>query len=192
MTKKTPLRSNNSPTLSDPDTDGKTSPSSLSGGHEEISQEHETSHNTLVNSASTAPHLSHHHSLSKTSVFERLYKSNIAAHMNSNSSSLIGEQSGSGLANAKTGADAISSSSTQSLKKNMSLSSASLASSVQNATNVSPTANLSRKSNWAPRPRASLSKSTLPRSFRAKQDDEESQRQDDESAADSHSTAASN
>lgn len=145
-------RSRNSPSSSDHDTDGKSSPTcSHMEDHSEIS------HNTQ----STVSHSSNAtNSLSKTSVFERLYKSNIAAHQSLKNEQLNHEQPSN-----HHGA---------SLRKNMSNSTASL-------TSNTTASSLSRKSHLnTHRARSNLTRSKITKAKpeetdRLKHDDQEDQ-----------------
>ena len=84
--------------------------------HEEFTQTYLTSPNNSTNNSNNSNTQNPNQNLSKTSVFERLYKSNIAAHMNPNSQ-LLNETGNLKNLDSST------------LKKNMSVSSASLTSS---------------------------------------------------------------
>lgn len=84
---------------------------------------HSSTNSSLTNQLNQAP--SNNHSISKTSVFERLYKSNIAAHMSHQNQDKDSE-------NYKNNTGST-------LKKNMSISSANLISSNNNQSNQQPT-----------------------------------------------------
>ena len=171
-------RSRNSPSSSSDTDTGKTSPtcSHIEDNHNHVlaasssimNQPHidiETTQNTIANA--TVAHINN--SLSKTSVFERLYKSNIAALKQS---SLIKNQQHQGLDSVTnnnvesqlTHENIPQNSASASLRKNMSNSTASLASTASGvATNTSSTCSSSllshRKANWTPRGRSNLARS---------------------------------
>lgn len=147
-------RSIHSPASSDHDTDSKCSPTT---SHVEDHDSH--SHNS-VSSHST----SNHNSLSKTSVFERLYKSNIAAHQS------YKNQDNDNTAHGGS-----------TLKKSMSNSTASLASNSGSGNSST----LTRRSNWTTRTRGNLSASAKAK-FAKQNDNEDTSKNDDDQSSSSN------
>ncbi len=166
LTSSSSHRSMHSPATSDQDTDSKCSPTT---SHTEDHESHSASTPTHSISSHSA---ANHNSLSKTSVFERLYKSNIAAHQSYKNEQLNSQKEVENQQNT-------------SLKKSMSNSTASLTTGTTTiaaaAAATTQTSSLSRRSNWTSRTRGAFSAGKS----RVANTDEDTSKNDDEQSSSS-------